>query len=154
MSYSPILAPVVALVAWSLIMLLWLAIARRRAFATMGINWGSIPRGSRGANLDGKAPDEAQWPAHNYMHLMEQPTLFYAIAITLALMGMGQGINLYLAWGYVGLRIIHSFVQATVNIVQVRFPIFALATLCLLGLTVHAGARILHDCLGWGFFVH
>jgi hypothetical protein len=154
MEYSPILAPIVALVAWSLIMLLWLAVARRRAFAAMGISWGTIPRGSRGANLDGKAPDEAQWPAHNYMHLMEQPTVFYAIALTLALMGMGGGINLYLAWGYVGLRIIHSIVQATINIVQIRFTIFALATLCLLGLTVHAGARILHDCLGWGLFVH
>jgi len=154
MEYSPILAPIVALVAWSLIMLLWLAVARRRAFAAMGIRWGTIPRGSRGANLDGKAPDEAQWPAHNYMHLMEQPTVFYAIALTLALMDMGGGINLYLAWGYVGLRIIHSIVQATINIVQIRFTIFALATLCLLGLTVHAGARILHDCLGWGLFVH
>ena len=154
MEYSPILAPIVALVAWSLIMLLWLAVARRRAFAAMGISWGTIPRGSRGANLDGKAPDEAQWPAHNYMHLMEQPTVFYAIALTLALMDMGGGINLYLAWGYVGLRIIHSIVQATINIVQIRFTIFALATLCLLGLTVHAGARILHDCLGWGPFVH
>ena len=154
MEYSPILAPIVALVEWSLIMLLWLAVARRRAFAAMGISWGTIPRGSRGANLDGKAPDEAQWPAHNYMHLMEQPTVFYAIALTLALMDMGGGINLYLAWGYVGLRIIHSIVQATINIVQVRFTIFALATLCLLGLTVHAGARILHDCLGWGLFVH
>ena len=154
MPYSPILAPIVALVAWSLIMLLWLAVARRRAFAAMGISWGTIPRGSRGANLDSKAPDEAQWPAHNYMHLMEQPTVFYAIALTLALMDMGGGINLYLAWGYVGLRIIHSIVQATINIVQIRFTIFALATLCLLGLTVHAGARILHDCLGWGLFVH
>ena len=154
MEYSRILAPIVALVAWSLIMLLWLAVARRRAFAAMGISWGTIPRGSRGANLDGKAPDEAQWPAHNYMHLMEQPTVFYAIALTLALMDMGGGINLYLAWGYVGLRIIHSIVQATINIVQIRFTIFALATLCLLGLTVHAGARILHDCLGWGLFVH
>ena len=154
MEYSAILVPVVALVAWSLIMLLWLAVARRRAFAAMGISWGTIPRGSRGANLDGKAPDEAQWPAHNYMHLMEQPTVFYAIALTLALMDMGGGINLYLAWGYVGLRIIHSIVQATINIVQIRFTIFALATLCLLGLTVHAGARILHDCLGWGLFVH
>ena len=154
MDYSPILAPIVALVAWSLIMLLWLAVARRRAFAAIGISWGTIPRGSRGANLDGKAPDEAQWPAHNYMHLMEQPTVFYAIALTLALMDMGGGINLYLAWGYVGLRIIHSIVQATINIVQIRFTIFALATLCLLGLTVHAGARILHDCLGWGLFVH
>ena len=146
MEYSPILAPVVALVAWSLIMLLWLAVARRRAFSQMGISWGTIPRGSRGANLDGKAPDEAQWPAHNYMHLMEQPTLFYAIAITLALMGMGYGINLWLAWGYVGLRIVHSIVQSTINVVPVRFTIFALSTLCLLGLTVHAGFRILHDC--------
>jgi hypothetical protein len=146
MNYSPILAPVVALVAWTLVMLVWLAIARRRAFAQMGISWGTIPRGSRGANLDGKAPDEAQWPSHNYNHLMEQPTIFYAIVLTLALMDMGHGINVWLAWGYVALRIVHSIVQSTVNIVAIRFTIFFLASLCLLGLTVHAGARILHDC--------
>src|SRR5215213_10113221 len=152
MPYSPILAPVVALVAWTLVMCVWMAIARRRAFAAMGISWGTVPRGSRGANLDGKAPDEAQWPSHNYNHLMEQPTIFYAIALTLAQMGMGHGINYWLAWGYVGFRIVHSIVQCTVNIVAIRFPLFALASLCLLGLTVHAGARILHDCLGWQLF--
>ena len=146
MHYSPILAPIVALVAWSLIMLLWLAVARRKAFAKMGISWGSIPRGSRGSNLDGRAPDEAQWPSHNYSHLMEQPTIFYAIALTLALMDFGGGFNLYLAWGYVVLRIVPSIVQATVNIVAIRFPIFALATLCLLGLTLHAAMKIVHDC--------
>ena len=146
MDYSPILAPVVGLVAWSLVMCVWMAIARRRAFAQLGISWGTIPPGSRGVNLDGRAPDEAQWPSHNYNHLMEQPTVFYAIALSLAMMGFGGGINLYLAWGYVGLRIVHSIVQATVNIVAIRFPIFALATLCLAGLTVHAGVRILHDC--------
>ena len=148
MEYSPILAPVVALVAWTLVMLVWLAIARRKAFAAMGISWSTIPRGSRGANLDGKAPDEAQWPAHNYNHLMEQPTIFYAIALTLAMMGMGHGINLWLAWGYVALRVAHSIVQSTINIVPIRFTIFFLATFCLLGLTVHAGLRILHDCFG------
>ena len=110
MEYSPILAPVVALVAWTLVMLVWLAIARRKAFAAMGISWSTIPRGSRGANLDGKAPDEAQWPSHNYNHLMEQPTIFYAIALTLAMMDMGHGINLWLAWGYVALRVVHSIV--------------------------------------------
>jgi hypothetical protein len=146
MEYSPIPGPVVALVAWTLVMLVWLAIARRRAFAAMGISWGTIPRGSRGANLDGRAPDECQWPSHNYNHLMEQPTIFYAIALTLALMGMDHGINLWLAWSYVVLRVVHSIVQSTVNIVPIRFTIFALATLCLLGLTVHAAARILHDC--------
>ena len=146
MHYSPILGPVVALVAWTLVMLVWMAIARRRAFAAMGIGWSTIPRGSRGTNLDGKAPDEAQWPSHNYNHLMEQPTIFYAIALTLALKDFGGGINLWLAWGYVALRIVHSIVQSTVNIVPIRFTIFFLASLCLFGLTIHAGARILHDC--------
>jgi hypothetical protein len=146
MPYSPILAPIVALVAWTLVVMVWMMIARRRAFAEMGIGWGTIPRGSRGVNLEGKAPPEAQWPSHNYNHLMEQPTLFYAIALALAMMGFGGGINYWLAWGYVGFRVLHSIVQCTVNIVQVRFPIFALASLCLFGLTVHAGVRILHDC--------
>ena len=105
-------------------------------------------------NLEGKAPDEVQWKSHNYTHLLEQPTIFYAIAITLALMDFGGGINLWLAWGYVALRIVHSLIQCTVNTVRYRFAIFALATVCLLGLTVHAGARILHDCLGWHLFTH
>jgi len=146
MEYSPILAPVVALVAWTLVIMLWMAVARRRAFAQMGVSFGNIPPGSRGANLDGKAPDEAQWKSHNYNHLMEQPTIFYAIALTLALMDFGGGINFWLAWGYVGFRVLHSLVQCTVNIVAIRFPLFLLASLCLLGLTIHAGVKILHDC--------
>ncbi|HKC03115.1 MAG TPA: MAPEG family protein [Sphingomicrobium sp.] len=147
MDYSPILAPVVALVAWTLLMMLWMMIARFGQFRRMGVTLGSLPRGARGPDLDGR-PDaaEAQWKSHNYNHLMEQPTIFYAIALTLALMGFGGGINYWLAWSYVGLRILHSIVQATINIVVVRFTIFSLSTLCLLGLTVHAGARILHDC--------
>jgi hypothetical protein len=80
---------------------------------------------------------------------MEQPTIFYAIALTLALMGMNQPINVWLSWGYVGFRIFHSMVQGTINVVRFRLTLFSLASLCLLGLTVHAGARILHDCLGW-----
>jgi hypothetical protein len=146
MTYSPILVPVVALVAWTLIILAWMAVSRRRAFAQLGVTLGKIPPGSRGVNLDGKAPDEAQWKSHNYNHLMEQPTIFYAIALTLAMMDMGGGINYWLAWGYVGFRIVHSLVQCTVNVVAYRLTLFALATLCLLGLTIHAGARILYDC--------
>jgi hypothetical protein len=145
MTYSPILAPVVALVAWTLVVMLWMMVARRRAFAQLGINWGNIPRGSRGKDLDGRAPDEAQWPSHNYNHLMEQPTIFYAIALTLALMDFGGGINLWLAWGYVGFRVVHSIVQCTVNNVAIRFPLFALASLCLIGLTTHAAIKIVHD---------
>ena len=145
-AYSPILVPVVALVAWTLVVLVWMMIVRGREFRRLGISFANIPRGSRGNDLDGKARPEAQWVGHNYNHLLEQPTLFYAVAIAVALMSFGSGINYWLAWGYVGFRILHSLVQCTTNVVLYRFSCFALASLCLLGLTTHAGFRILHDC--------
>lgn len=145
MNYSPLLPPIVALVAWTLVVMVWMAVTRFAAFKKMGVTLDNIPAGSRGVNLEGKAPDQAQWKSHNYMHLLEQPTIFYAIVITLALMGMDQPINQYLAWGYVALRIVHSLIQCTVNTVKYRFTVFALASLCLLGLTVHAAARVVHD---------
>ena len=148
-SYSPLLAPVVALVAWTLVMMVWMAIARARLFKRLGVTRSTIPPGSRGADLDGRGAPPEQWPAHNYMHLMEQPTIFYAIVFVLALMGMDQLINVWLAWGYVVFRILHSIVQATINVVMPwRFGLFFLGSFCLLGLTVHAAARLLHDC-GW-----
>ena len=146
MDYSPILAPVVALVAWTLLIMLWMLVARLGEFRRLGVTLGTIPNGARGLDLEGRAEPTAQWKSHNYNHLMEQPTIFYAIALSLALMGAGGGINLWLAWGYVGLRVVHSLIQCTVNIVRFRLPVFMLATLCLVGLTIHAGARILHDC--------
>ena len=148
MYYSPILGPVVALVGWSLVMLVWMAIARAREFRRLGVNRSNIPNGARGVDLEGRADPRAQWKSHNYNHLMEQPTLFYAIALSLALMGLGGGINHWLAWGYVGFRVIHSIVQATINIVVYRLLFFSLSTLCLAGLTVHAAARIIQNCLG------
>ena len=149
MDYSPILAPVVALVAWTLIVMLWMVVSARRARSRRWASRSAPSRAARAAsNLDGKAPDEAQWKSHNYNHLMEQPTIFYAIALTLALMDIGGGINYWLAWGYVGLRVVHSIVQAPSTSSRSGFPLFVLASLCLLGLTVHAAARIIHDCLG------
>ena len=145
MEYSPILAPVVALVAWSLIVMLWMFATRFPAMSRKGISLRGVV-GSRGAQLDGLVDDSAQWKAHNYNHLMEQPTLFYAVAISLALMDFGGSINLWLAWGYVGFRILHSIFQATVNVVRYRFLLFVGASLCLIGLTLHAGLKILHDC--------
>jgi hypothetical protein len=101
-------------------------------------------RGTRGGALEGVIPDEANWKAHNYAHLMEQPTIFYAIVIALILMGFDHPINVYLAWAYVGLRIVHSLIQATVNIVAYRFLVFTLSSLCLIGLTTHAAIFLIH----------
>jgi hypothetical protein len=146
MHYSPILAPVVTLVAWTILVMLWMVVTRFAEFRRLGINFSNIPAGARGVDLEGRADPHAQWKSHNYSHLVEQPTIFYAIALTLALMDFGGGINYWLAWGYVGFRILHSIVQATINVVAIRFTIFLLASLCLIGLTTHAGLKILHDC--------
>ena len=142
MPYSPILAPIVALVAWSLVMMLWMYFTRFPAMKRAGISLkGRV--GSRGGALDGVVEDEVQWKAHNYNHLMEQPTIFYAIALTLALIDHGGGHNLWLAWTYVGLRVLHSLIQATTNVVRWRFLAFAAASVVLIMLTVHAGLELI-----------
>ena len=143
MQPSPILGPIVALVAWSLVMMLWMAATRLPAMSRKGIRIGTLV-GGRGADLDGVLEDSIQWKSHNYAHLMEQPTIFYAVALSLALMDQGDGLNLTLAWVYVGLRIAHSLVQAIFNRVLVRFLLFLLSSLALVGLTVHAAAVLLN----------
>ena len=134
---SEILKPVAVLIAWSLVMLVWMVVARLPAMKKAGIDINKAV-GGRPGGLDGVVDEKAQWPAHNYIHLMEQPTLFYAVALLLAVAGMGNGLNTTLAWAYVGLRIAHSLLQATVNIIRFRFLLFALSSLCLMALSLHA----------------
>jgi hypothetical protein len=142
--HAAIIGPVVALVAWTLVMQIWMYATRLPAMRRMGIELKGR-RGGRGTQLDGVLEDQVQWKAHNYNHLMEQPTLFYAIAIALALIGGGDiWINVWLAWAYMGLRVLHSLIQAISNVVRWRFLVFSLASVCLIGLTVHAGAMLLH----------
>jgi hypothetical protein len=139
--HSPILAPVVALVAWSLMVMVWMYAVRFPALRRKGISLkGRV--GSKGGDLDGVVEPEVQWKAHNYNHLMEQPTLFYAIALALALMDFGGGLNLYLAWAYVAFRVAHSLVQGTVNAVRPRFLLFLAGSMCLAALTFHAALAL------------
>jgi len=134
---SPILAPAAVLVLWSLVMLGWLALTRLPAMRKAGLEFSTLV-GGRGPDLQGVVPDRINWVAHNYGHLMEQPTIFYATVVILALNGAGDGINLTLAWAYVLLRILHSLVQATWNRVIVRFSVFSAATAVLLVLAINA----------------
>ena len=83
-------------------------------------------------------PAKANWISHNYTHLMEQPTVFYPVVIMLALMGDNSALSINLAWGYAVLRILHSFWQANVNTIPIRFGLFGLASACLIALAVRA----------------
>jgi hypothetical protein len=132
------LAPVVALVAWTHVMWAWMYATRLPAMRRARMRPDpQAPRGQQMATL----PAEVRWKADNYNHLMEQPTLFYAIAIVLAIADP-DATNRALAWTYVGLRVAHSLVQALINKIEVRFSVFALSTLVLIALTVRAALAV------------
>ena len=133
-----LLAPGAVLVLWTLIMLLWTATTRFRDMAKAGIDVKTAPPGGRGADLESVLPPATNWKSHNYTHLLEQPTLFYAVIVFLHLSGGETGLTRSLAWAYVVLRVVHSLWQATVNRIPVRFTIFVLSTLCLVALSVLA----------------
>jgi hypothetical protein len=135
-----LLAPMVALIAWSLVMWVWLYATRLPAMRRLQL---SPQRGRFAREMNQQLPDHARQVADNYNHLMEQPTIFYAICVVLQLLGQGDHpVNVGFAWAYVALRVVHSIVQATVNHVPTRFVVFALSTLALAGLTVHAIAGL------------
>lgn len=137
---SPILTPVVVLVAWSLVMWLWMYITRLPAMQKMQMK--PDPQAPRGEQMN-QLPASVRWKADNYNHLMEQPTIFYALALALAMLGQGEGLNLVLAWSYVGLRVVHSLWQALFNVIEVRFVLFVLSSLVLVGLTLSALKQVL-----------
>ena len=136
---APILQPVVVLVLWSLVMWVWLYATRIPAIQKSGM---VMDPNVTPADLAQALPPSVRWKADNYNHLMEQPTIFYATALVLAVSGHGDGLNAVLAWGYVGLRVIHSLVQALVNVLMVRFAIFMLASLVLVFLALHAAMAV------------
>jgi len=134
----PILAPAAVLVLWSLVMLLWVTATRFPAFAKAGLKMGEAEPGSRYVDVEQIMPAKVNWKSHNYTHLMEQPTIFYATVAILALAGEGVGFNVAFAWAYVAIRVVHSIWQATVNIIPVRVALFTLSTLCLWVLAINA----------------
>lgn len=142
---AQMLAPAAVLIAWSLVMLFWMAGTRLPAMKKMGGGVGQAKPGGRGQDLEGRIDDRVNWKAHNYTHLMEQPTIFYPAVVILAIMGAAAG-DVLAAWIYVALRIVHSVWQATVNTLPVRFTLFLLSTLALIYLAARAViATLFHD---------
>lgn len=143
MIQSAILQPVVALAAWTMVMWVWMYVTRIPAMNKAGIDATKLV-GSNGASLREKLPETVSWKADNYNHLHEAPTVFYAVALVLAMIGQGEGLNATLAWAYVGLRVAHSLVQVTSNRVLIRFALFALSSLALMALVLHAALAVFH----------
>jgi hypothetical protein len=135
--HSEILKPMAVLAAWTMFMWLWMYATRIPAMSKAGVDTGSLTGGT-GKDLDGVIPANIQWKAHNYNHLHEAPTVFYAVALALAFMGAGDGFNAQLAWAYVGLRVVHSLIQSLINVILWRFAVFMVASSVLVLLAVRA----------------
>ena len=138
---SNILVPAAVLVVWTLVMFAWMIATRGPALSKLGPE--KLKLGARGQDLEGLLDDRVNWKAHNYVHLHEQPTVFYAAVMILVLAGYGQA-DVLLAWAYVVLRVAHSVWQATANRQPMRVILFLLSSLCLIGL----GLRALIAALG------
>ena len=137
---TSILAPLSALVLWSFVMWAWLYATRIPAMIKGRVGYDP----NRPAEeFHSRLPPSVRWKADNYNHLMEQPTLFYAVVLALAMMGAGAELNTTLAWVYVGLRVAHSLVQALVNVVIWRFLIFMAGSIALLILAIRLAMVVL-----------
>lgn len=125
---------------WSMVVLVWFTAVRFAAVTRLSKDQlrALSKAGTRGPDLERVLPAPANWISHNYTHLMEQPTVFYAAVFILALAGAGGGINTTLAWAYAVLRIVHSLWQATVNKLPVRMFLFTASSLCLIALAINA----------------
>ncbi|MEM7700779.1 MAG: MAPEG family protein [Pseudomonadota bacterium] len=134
---AQMLAPAAVLVLWTMIVLFWIIPPRFGSIAKLSDKSNLGKRGGRGVDLEGVIPDKANWPAHNHTHLHEQPTLFYAVVVILAIMGP-TGFDILVAWIYVGLRIVHSLWQILINKLPVRFLLFLLSSIALITLGVRA----------------
>jgi hypothetical protein len=137
---SPILFPVIVLVLWTFVMCGWMyavSIPAMRKYKAV-----YDPR-RPSQEFHAQMPAEVRWKADNYNHLLEQPTIFYAVCVTLAFINAGAGFNAALAWAYVALRVVHGLVQATVNKVMNRFALFVAASLVLLVMTIRAAFALL-----------
>ena len=134
---TAILRPVVVLAAWTMVMWFWLYATRLPAMSAHKVDLDAAVN-NPDMTLDKQLPAKVQWVAKNYNHLHAAPTVFYAVCLVLAITGNGAGTGLKVAWAYVGLRVLHSLVQATINKVPVRFGLFALSSLCLMALVYRA----------------
>jgi hypothetical protein len=145
--HSAILQPVVVLAAWTMLVWIWMYATRIPAMNRAGMDANAMV-GSTGRSLRddlvAKGEVKASWVADNYNHLHEAPTVFYAISIVLAMIGQGDNLNATIAWAYVGLRIAHSLLQVTSNRVVIRFVLFALSSLALMALVLHAAIAVFH----------
>jgi hypothetical protein len=134
MTSTTFLTPVLALIIWTL--LIWVLMYARRIPAMQAAKIDPETAKSPDGKWKEELPLSVQASAHNYNHLLEQPTIFYALMFYVTLTAQMSTPIFYAAWAYVALRVLHSFIQVSSGKVMLRFSVFMLSTLTLIGMVV------------------
>lgn len=124
------LTPVLALACWTLVVWIWMYATRIPAMQKAKVD----PQSAIHPGSLSVLPANVRVVADNYNHLHEQPTIFYALAFYSHLAGVSGELTIALAWAYVSLRVVHSFMQIVVKRVMLRFMTFALGSLTLIAI--------------------
>ncbi len=139
MFYKPLLLPLLFQVLLTFVVMHRMYFRRIAEFKDKRINPQSVPTRQK---FRESLTDSAN-SADNFSNLFEMPVLFYT-AILLALILMLQdSVLVTLAWMYVLLRAVHSYIHTTYNTVIHRFYTFAASCLVLLGIWVRLGWYII-----------
>lgn len=129
MRQENIFLPVFGLVAWTVIVLTALALCRLKAMFKR-----QVPASQYRDYKPNVEPAHLQYLSRNYINLLELPILYYVVTIVFYLMHAVDETVINLAWAYLGLRVIHTFIHVTVNYIPARFSVFLLSLLVLLGM--------------------
>ena len=79
-------------------------------------------------------PDNLRVMSRHLINLYEMPVLFYVAGILILQTGQTGVLTLSLAWAYVGLRYIHSYIHLSSNKLLHRLRVFALSAFVLIAL--------------------
>lgn len=85
-----------------------------------------------------RSPPAVSNPSDNLKNLFEVPILFYAVSVYLYVTGAVDQTYVAAAWAFFALRLLHSAIHCTVNIVMLRFAVYALSSLCVFFMIVRA----------------
>jgi hypothetical protein len=124
--------PVLALVLWTMLVLLLVPIVRFRAARLRHVTVGDFRYGESEA-----VPPWVRLPNRNYMNLLELPVLFYVVCMVVFLTSTSSPLVVSLAWVFVGLRVCHSVIHLTYNNVLHRLGAMAASSVVLLILSIH-----------------
>lgn len=127
MEQSAILAPMLALVGWTMLVLLVMPYRRFKALFAGQVTGEDFKFGE-----SENVPPWVSIPNRNYMNLLEAPLLFYVACFAIYLLGGVGSVAVAFAWIYFVCRVAHSLIHLTYNNVEHRLVAFAASNLALI----------------------